>query len=154
VATAPRQPESADEAVRELMLLMPRLVSRAKRLPIPAQLQALSLSPRHLSLLSYLLFDGPMIVSQLAARLRVAPTTASLLVSELSAKGVLVRSEDPNDRRRRVIDISADSRPAIRQWLAPGAAAWQRALAPLSQAERITFIDTLRAYESAVTTRG
>jgi DNA-binding MarR family transcriptional regulator len=131
---------------------MPRLVGRVKRLPLPEQLRSLDLAPRHLSMLSLLLLDGPLTVSQLAGMLGVAPTTVSLLVSELSRKGVLVRREDDADRRRRVIDISPESRPAIAQWLSPGAHAWRHALAPLSRAQRRIFVDTLLRYEAFFST--
>lgn len=142
-------PGPADDAVRELLLLMPRLVGRIKRIPLPEQLLSLDLAPRHLSLLSLLLLDGPLTVSQLAEKLSVAPTTVSLIVSELSRKGVLERREDDADRRRRIIDISPDSRPAISQWLSPGARAWRQALAPLTVEQRRTVVDTLLAYEAA-----
>jgi DNA-binding MarR family transcriptional regulator len=145
-------PDTTDDAVRELLLVMPRLVGRIKRLPLPEQLRSLDLAPRHLSMLSVLLLDGPLTVSQLAAMLGVAPTTVSLLVSDLSRKGVLVRREDDADRRRRVIDISSESRPAIAQWLSPGADAWRHALAPLSRAQRRIFIDTLLRYEASFST--
>ncbi|MEV4568717.1 MarR family transcriptional regulator [Nonomuraea sp. NPDC049419] len=144
-------PEPADDAVRALMLVMPRLIGRAKRTPPPEELRSLDLAPRHLSLLSMLLLDGPLTVSQLAGKLGVAPTTVSLVVSELSRKGVLERREDDADRRRRIIDISQASRPAISQWLSPGARAWRRALAPLTDEQRRLFVDTLLAYESAIT---
>jgi len=94
--------------------------------------------------------DGPLTVTQLAGMLGVAPTTVSLIVSDLSRKGVLVRREDDADRRRRIIDISPQSRPAIAQWLSPGAHAWRHALAPLSPAQQRTFVDTLLRYEAAV----
>jgi DNA-binding MarR family transcriptional regulator len=142
-------PDPPDDAVRELMLLMPRLVGRAKRLPLPARLRSFELAPRHLSLLSILLLDGPLTVSDLAAKLGVAPTTVSLLIGEMSRKGVLVRREDDADRRRRFIDISAESRPAISEWLSPSMRAWQRALTPLTPAQRRMFVDTLLAYERA-----
>lgn len=145
-------PDPADDVVRELLLLMPRLVGRIKRLPLPEQLRSFDLAPRHLSLLSLLLLDGPLTVSQLAEKLGVAPTTVSLIVSELSRKGVLARREDETDRRRRLIDISQDSRPAISEWLSPGTRAWRHALTPLSPAQRRLFVDTLLAYETAVTT--
>jgi DNA-binding MarR family transcriptional regulator len=79
-------------------------------------------------------------------------TTVSLIVSDLSRKGVLVRREDDADRRRRIIEISADTRHAIAQWLSPGAYAWRHALAPLSPAQRRIFVDTLLRYEAAVST--
>jgi DNA-binding MarR family transcriptional regulator len=145
-------PDTTDDTVRELLLVMPRLVGRVKRLPLPAQLRSLELAPRHLSMLSLLLLDGPLTVSQLARMLGVAPTTVSLLVSDLSRKEVLVRREDDADRRRRIIDISPQSRPAITEWLSPGAHAWRHALTPLSPAQQRTFIDTLLRYEAAVST--
>lgn len=141
---------SVDAAIRALLLLMPRLVGRAKRLPIPAELESYDLAPRHLSLLAYLLFDGPMTVNDLAVRLEVAPTTVSLMVGELSRKGVLERKEDEADRRRRIISVAADRRPAIESWLARGATAWRDALEPLTAHERRTFVATLGTYEKAL----
>jgi DNA-binding MarR family transcriptional regulator len=141
---------STDDAIRALLLLMPRLVGRAKRLRVPDELQSLALAPRHLSLLSYLLFDGPMTVNDLAERLEIAPTTVSLMVGELSRKGILERREDEDDRRRRIISITGDRQPAIRAWLARGATAWRDALSPLTPAERRTFVKTLLAYEKGM----
>ncbi|MEV6849502.1 MarR family winged helix-turn-helix transcriptional regulator [Actinoplanes sp. NPDC051411] len=141
---------STPDPVRELILLMPRLVGRAKRLRPPAGLNELDLAPRHLSLLSLLLLDGPATVNDLAAALRVAPTTVSLLVGDLSRKGVLERHADDADRRRRIVDIAAASRPAVEEWLSPSARAWRRALAPLTPAERDRLVATLLAFEQAL----
>jgi DNA-binding MarR family transcriptional regulator len=141
---------SVDEGVRTLLLLMPRLVGRVKRMPVPDRLKSLDLAPRHLSLLSYLLFDGPQTVNELAARLEVAPTTVSLMVGELSRKGVLDRREDDADRRRTIVSIAESSRAEVDAWLANGARAWRAALDPLTPEQRAMFIDTLRAYEREV----
>src|SRR3954452_6847616 len=111
---------SVDEGVRTLLLLMPRLVGRAKRLPVPESLRSLDLAPRHLSLLAYLLFDGPLSVNELAARLEVAPTTVSLMVGDLSRKGVVERREDEADRRRTLVSIAAANQDAVDAWLARG----------------------------------
>ncbi|PRY54049.1 DNA-binding MarR family transcriptional regulator [Glycomyces artemisiae] len=139
-----------DDAIRELLLLMPRMVGRAKRLPVPEKVRSLDLSPRHLSLLALLLFDGAATVNDLAARLEVAPTTVSLMVGELSRKGVLERREDDADRRRRIVSISDEMRPDIEAWLAGSAAAWRKALTPLTETERVVFVETLVAYERAL----
>jgi DNA-binding MarR family transcriptional regulator len=143
-------PGNTDDAIRELLLLMPRMVGRAKRLPVPERVRSLELSPRHLSLLALLLFDGPATVNDLAVRLEVAPTTVSLMVAELSRKGVLERREDEADRRRRIVSISDEMRPEIEDWLAGSATAWRKALAPLTNEERRRFVDTLLAYERAL----
>lgn len=144
--------DPADDAVRELMQVLPRLVGRLKRLPPPEPLRSLELTPRHLSLLSMLVHDGPLTVSELAARLSVAPTTVSLVVSELHAKQVLHRRTDETDRRRHIIDIDDDVRPAVARWLSPGAHAWRQTLAPLTTAQRRLVVDTLLAFEAAFAT--
>lgn len=136
-----------DEGVRVLLLLMPRLVGRIKRTPIPEPLRSFSLTPRHLSLLSYLLLDGPTGVNELARSLEVAPTTVSLMVGELSRHGILDRSEDDADRRRTIVSIADQHRPAIEDWLAAGASAWRTALEPLTPAQRTIVVDTLQTYE-------
>jgi DNA-binding MarR family transcriptional regulator len=141
---------SVEDATRALLLLGPRLVGRAKRMPVPDELRGLALAPRHLSLLSYLLFDGPMTVNDLAARLEIAPTTVSLMVGELSRKGVVERREDDDDRRRRIVSIAPDCEQAITGWLGHGATAWCHALDPLTPAQRQVVVDTLRRYEEVV----
>jgi DNA-binding MarR family transcriptional regulator len=138
------------QAVRSMLLLMPRLVGRAKRLPIPAALRGLDLAPRHLALLAYLQYDGPLTVSQLADRLEVAPTTISLMVGDLSRRGILMREEDDADRRRRIVAIAPEYSVPIAQWLSGSATAWTEVLAVLTPAERATIVATMRAYEAAL----
>jgi DNA-binding MarR family transcriptional regulator len=138
---------SVEEATRALLLLGPRLVGRAKRTPVPDELRDLALAPRHLSMLSYLLFDGPMTVNDLAARLEVAPTTVSLMVGDLSRKGVVERREDDDDRRRRIISITPGRQKAIADWLGRGAPAWRHALEPLTNEQRRVVVEALRRYD-------
>ncbi|MBM9509701.1 MarR family winged helix-turn-helix transcriptional regulator [Actinacidiphila acididurans] len=129
---------------------MPRMVGRVKRLGVPAELRDFSLAPRHLSLFSYLLFDGPLSVNELAARLEIAPATVSLMIGDLSRQGILRRDPDPTDRRRTIVSIDPAHRPAIDSWLARGARAWRRALSPLTPAERALVIRTFQAYEDGL----
>ncbi|WP_380283638.1 MarR family winged helix-turn-helix transcriptional regulator [Kitasatospora purpeofusca] len=149
MSTGPEGGLSADEAVRAMLLFMPRVAARLKRTPVPARLRSANLAPRHLSMLSFLLFDGPMPVNQLAARLEVAPTTVSLMVSDLTRQGVVERGVDPADRRRTIVTITEEpeTRAAIEGWLANGAAAWRRAFEPLAPEERALFVRTIEAYE-------
>jgi DNA-binding MarR family transcriptional regulator len=138
------------QAVRSMLLLMPRLVGRAKRLPVPAALRGLDLAPRHLALLAYLQYDGPLTVSQLAGRLEVAPTTVSLMVGDLSRHGILTRKEDDADRRRRIIAIAPDYAAPISEWLSGSATAWTEVLAARTPGERATIVAAMRAYEAAL----
>ena len=139
-----------DDGVRALLLLMPRLVGRAKRLAPPAALQALDLTPRHLSLLALLLSDGPDTVTSLAERLEVATTTVSLVVGDLAKKGVLQRHRDEQDRRRTIVDIADGHRPAVQEWLAPAADAWRTVIEPLTPEQRSLLVEALDAYDREV----
>ena len=141
---------STPDPVRELILLMPRLVGRAKKLQPPAELRGLELAPRHRSLLTLLLLDGPATVNDLAAALRVAPTTVSLLVGVLGCFGLLVRWFVVFVRRRRIVDLAPGRRPAVEAWLSPSTRAWRTALAPLTDAERDTVVGVLKAFEAAL----
>lgn len=143
---------STEDAVRAMLLTMPRLISRAKKAPVPEQLRSLRLAPRHLSLLSCLLFDGPTPVKDLAARLEVAPTTVSLMVSDLQRQGVVERRTDPGDRRRSIVSISEDpvTRGAVDAWLASSARAWHQVLDGLSPQERATVVRVVHGYEEAL----
>jgi DNA-binding MarR family transcriptional regulator len=87
---------------------------------------------------------------ELVERVAFAPETVSLMVGEMSRKGVLERREDEADRRRRIVSITDEHRPSIDRWLARGAIAWRNALQPLTPDQRHMFIDTLRAYESGI----
>ena len=141
---------AVDEAVRDLLLLIPRLVGRAKRLPVPQALQGMDLAPRHLALMAHLEYDGPTSVNELAARLEVAPTTVSLMVGDLSRLGVLERTVDPADRRRRVVAIAPAYTAPISEWLSGSASAWEHVMRGLAPAERATVVAALRAYEDAL----
>jgi DNA-binding MarR family transcriptional regulator len=145
-----RDAYGVDEATRALLLLMPRLVGRAKRIPPPEPLRALQLAPRHLSLLAYLVFDGPLGVKELAARLEVAPATVSLMVADLSRQGVLERREDDVDRRRTIVSIAPAHQQSVTDWLAAGGRAWQTVLEPLTPDQRRLVVETLQAYEREV----
>ncbi|MFC7624777.1 MarR family transcriptional regulator [Microlunatus sp. GCM10028923] len=136
-----------DRSVRDLILVMPRLMARAKRMPIPEQLQDFALTPRHLSLLALLLFDDEATVKDLAAGLQVASTTVSLVVGDLSRKGILERREDEQDRRRTIVRIADEHRSAVEGWLAAGADSWRKVLQPLTAHERGVVVTTLLAYE-------
>jgi DNA-binding MarR family transcriptional regulator len=116
------------QAVRSMLLLILRLVGGAKRLPVPRAIQGMDLAPRHLALLAYLQYEGPLTVSELADRLEVAPATVSLMVGDLSRSGILTRAEDDADRRRRIVAIAPDYAAPITEWLSGSAAAWTEVL--------------------------
>ncbi|GAA1890973.1 MarR family winged helix-turn-helix transcriptional regulator [Lapillicoccus jejuensis] len=65
--------------------------------------------------LSYLVARGPMPISELAGLLGFGSGSATLLVDRLEAKGLLVRSADPGDRRRTIVEATASSHEHLKQ---------------------------------------
>ena len=78
------------------------------------------------------------------------PTTVSLMVGDLSRRGILTREEDDADRRRRIVAIALGYAAPIGEWLSGSAAAWTEVLEALTPGQRATIVATLRAYEAAL----
>ncbi len=108
-----------EPALRVLLQALPQVAAGLKRPGVPQPLQVLftTLGPRHLPVLSYLLLDGPMTVGVLAQRLALAMPTTSLLVRDLETAGLVERTEDPADRRRRQVRIRPEHLDTVHAWL-------------------------------------
>ncbi len=111
-----------DPAVAEMCLALfetLRALARTGREEVAARelLRRHGLAPRHAATLAYLALSGPMSVSDLAGRLGVVRTTASLLVTELADAGLVDRREDVDDHRRTVAAVSPESRSEVWQMI-------------------------------------
>jgi DNA-binding MarR family transcriptional regulator len=103
-----------------------------------------SLGERHLPPLLFLSLEGPMSVGELADTLGLKLATTSLLVGELSRAGLVDRSEDESDRRRKIVSLNEDFRkiaePQVQGRLGP----FRRTLERLAPAARAHFIEGMR----------
>ncbi len=88
------------------------------------------IAARHILALTHLAVSGSMSVSELASRLGVTRTTASLIVSELAQSGLAERSEDADDHRRTIVSIASSHRDDVDR-------AVELRLEPLRRAVRI-----------------
>ena len=157
----PRRSSVASESMTqaelaELLPLLPALTKAMTRRSheVPAAIKAdwhrHGLAPRHMNLLISLALGGPMSVSDLSTRLDVGLATASLIVGELGRVGLVVRSEDQNDRRRTIVDLAPTHRQAISAVVGRRAATVKNALEPLTPQERAGLIKGLRAIVSGL----
>jgi long-chain acyl-CoA synthetase len=77
----------------------------------------LSIAPLELTLPQYRLLghlaDGAEAASALAERMAVKPPTVTSLVDGLVARGFVVRSSDPEDRRRLPLELTATGRDLL-----------------------------------------
>lgn len=134
--TAPADRFEPDPAVGELCLalfgVMRGLRQAGDGQPRPRELlERYGLAPRHVAALAYLAVAGPISVSVLAERLGVARTTASLLVAELAAAGLVDRSEDRQDHRRTIVTVSPTHQFEVREMIEARLVPIRRAVAKL-----------------------
>jgi DNA-binding MarR family transcriptional regulator len=100
------EPETADEAVLQLMMALGRRFR---------QRQAGDLvDPAQAGLLYALKCHGAMRLGDLADSMKLDASTVSRHVQQLSDRGFLQRDPDPEDARARIIDISPEGLIALK----------------------------------------
>ncbi len=117
---------------------------RRRRGALPVVLErAGRLGDRHISALISLAVAGPATVSELAERIDMSVAHASLVVGELAGAGLVDRDHDERDRRRIIVSVSDQAKPAVAEMRNRHAAPLRRFLADLDDAEAKRFIDLL-----------
>jgi DNA-binding MarR family transcriptional regulator len=106
----------------ELRLVLGQLIRRLRsehRFPLA-----------HAAVLGRLDREGPQSVSDLAAGERVRPQSMAQTVTDMEAERLLHRRPDPDDRRRAIVELTAEGRNELEQdrrrrvgWLADAIAA-------------------------------
>jgi len=106
--------------------------------------QLLGIKLRQMMLLSYLRAGAPALQQQLCESLWLDPNNCVLLLNELEELGYVERRRDPTDRRRHMVDITADGRHALEQAERAQESLEDEVLAGLSDDERTTLRSLLR----------
>jgi len=101
------------------------------------------LSLAEFALLARLAEDGPASQRELGARLRKDPADMVRLLDAAEAGGLVRRTPDPFDRRRRVISLTDDGEAGLRAAMEVAHEIQEELLAPLSAAERRTLHELL-----------
>lgn len=91
-------------------------------------------------LLGVLSHHGPVPVSRLASLLEVGPTTISQFIRALEARGFVLRSFDPQDRRRHLVQITDAGRRTMAMVLAQRRRRMEEVLGRLTGEERADLI--------------
>jgi DNA-binding MarR family transcriptional regulator len=60
------------------------------------------------------LADGPLSLAELAQAIGADPPYTTIIVNELQALGLLSRTPDAHDRRRKTVELTASGRAAVR----------------------------------------
>jgi DNA-binding MarR family transcriptional regulator len=143
------------ERVAELRLQLRRVMRGlwARRRPSPellALVEGAALGRRHVAVLAQIGTEGERSVGELARELGLSLPAASTLTRELAGHGLVVRREDPGDRRRTVVALAPATERPVREWLARRARPLERALDALTEAEQEAFLKGLRALAEAL----
>ena len=88
---------------------------------------------------------GPSVSQgEVARAMNVDRTTMVALIDDLQLKGLVQRRQDPDDRRKNVVELTDTGRGTVRQAAEAVEQAEQDFLRPLSAAETTRFKETLR----------
>lgn len=127
------------ELTSDLFVVLQRVVRGMRRQHEPDFGPEMALSKRHGTAL-YCLLGGPQTVGELATHLELGLATVSGVVAELDRAGIVERHQDPADRRRTIVTITPECRPAIETWMQEAVDPLVRALKQLSPEECQVFL--------------
>lgn len=108
------------------------------------------LGRRHVALLAQVGAAPGQTVGDLARALGLSLPAASKVTTELESHRLVTRREDPEDRRRTVVDLAPGTAPRVQAWLVRRDQPLESALAALTAEERAAFLKGLRALADAL----
>jgi DNA-binding MarR family transcriptional regulator len=137
-----------------LMQLFPRVSRGMRRWQDRAAPQTPApLGPRHVAALEQLR-EGPITVSELAARLDLTLPTVSGVLADLDRAGLVDRRADPADRRRTIVQIVPAQTALVREWLDGAAGPLARVLDQLAPSEQAAFLKAMDLLETELRAQG
>jgi DNA-binding MarR family transcriptional regulator len=134
---------SADLPAR-LRLVVTRLARQLR------QRAVVDLTPSQISALATIERAGPVTLGELAALERVQPPSVTVVVTRLEEKGLVVRRQDPQDRRVVRVETTKDGRRLLARSRSRKDAELDRRLRLLSDEERATLASAAAILERLV----
>jgi DNA-binding MarR family transcriptional regulator len=137
-------------------LLIFRL-ARATGFRLAEALAGLDMRTHEFAVLHHLQQAGPLSQQELGSALRINPSNLVGLLDALEGDGLIVRPRDPADRRRHVVDLTAEGRRRLAEAKRAVATAEHDLLAPLTVDERVQLkgvLERLASHTCATGRRG
>jgi len=123
---------------------------RLRRL-VDDAMTAAGLSLSRAKVLGELSAHGPMNQTALAGRLGFAPRSVTDTLDSLERDGLAERSDDPSDRRARIVAITAAGAEALATAMTTRAALFDQIFGVLDTPSRSQLLDLLRLIEGSLT---
>jgi DNA-binding MarR family transcriptional regulator len=95
----------------------------------------------------------PVTVKDVAAALEVEHSSASRLLTEAEAEGLITRSTDPSDRRRTVVELTAAGQAVVEQSSAIRAWAIDAMLCQWSEPDLAAFTELVERFSATIESR-
>ena len=102
------------------------------------------LTPTQFAALAKLRANGPCSQNRLGRLISVDAATIKGVIDRLAARGLIKRTQDPKDRRRRAVTLSETGRETAERAVLAATAITEATLVPLGPKERVALIKLLR----------
>lgn len=106
-----KQTKAEEQAVK-LWLLLSK-ASRSVEARAHASIEGLDMCLSDFAVLESILHKGPMPVNTIGKKILLTSGSITSAVDRLESRGLVFRSDDPNDRRVRLVDLTAEGRRLI-----------------------------------------
>lgn len=139
-------PATSPSLAGELLAALRTVVKRLQRTTLPADPRTEAAwrdampAPRHIAALMHVVAQERLSVSALAEQLGVSLATASQVVTDLEEAALVVRVDDPSDRRRTLVEVAEANRELADALLDTRLRPVQRALDRMRPAEQRAFV--------------
>lgn len=138
-----------DNLINELMETQRQMLRGLQAHSAPVW-QHLELTVAQIKSLFILGSDGPMTVGQVAVALEIGRPAASVLIDRLVHGGLVDRREDPADRRRAIIHLTARGEALVSQLRQGGPERFREALQKMSDDDLHALLKGTRALAAAL----
>jgi MarR family transcriptional regulator, 2-MHQ and catechol-resistance regulon repressor len=106
--------------------------------------EALGMCRSDFGVLDALLHKGPLSVSELGKKVLLTSGSITTAVDRLEKRGLVERRGAGNDRRARIVHLTAPGRKLIRKLFREHERVMEQAVSTLTWSERSTLVDLLR----------
>src|SRR5213594_2611295 len=143
---------AADASGTHLWLVMMKAHRALQRLATRS-IQSSEVGLSDFAVMEMLLHKGPQPVNEIGRRIELTSGAITTAVDRLESRGLVTREAHPNDRRARIVRLTATGEEQAAKIFAGHKAAMDVAASALSKTERATLIELLKTLGTSAGSR-